>query len=90
MFTSFMDGRAAAIALRRLAPRQGEHKACAPNLTAFEAIFARDAAAMRLHDGAAYRQPQADAGDSGFFAAAFKFLKHRLFAPQGQTRAIVV
>ena len=65
----------------RCAAWQQQRKACACRL-ALGVVdgIAPDAAAMRLHDGAANRQPQAHTGCGTFAGAALELFKQQLFA----------
>src|SRR6202040_2501569 len=52
-------------------------------------IEAMDFSAMRLDDGTADRQPQANPRRSGLAMSAGEFLEHRILAPDGQSWSIV-
>ena len=71
---------------RRLAARQVDREARA----AAGPRLAGDGAAVRLDDGAADRQAQADAGRGAFLAAALEHLEDRLLAVPRQARSVVV
>ncbi len=70
---------------RACAQGQGKGK----NRAAARTLRCRDFPLVRLNDGAANGETQADAGCRGLAFTAGKFLKYRLLAPGGQARTVV-
>src|SRR5436309_6496660 len=75
----------------RLAARQPQRETRAAAVTCRRGpAVAREGAAVRLRDGAADRQAQADARRRTFLLAALELLEQLLLAALGQTRPMVV